>query len=158
SVKHGEAGVAVLAANGLPTSAVGVVGFHGLTVVDRPERRLSVQLGNGRALATRLGIAVVYDFRGADIAAGGQGAPMVPIFHRAMVRMLKRPHPVAVLNVGGVANVTFIDGDDLVAFDVGPGNALIDDFVRLRTGQPRDDDGRWAAAGRVDEDVVERVL
>jgi anhydro-N-acetylmuramic acid kinase len=155
---HAEAVEAFLAANGMPPSEVGVVGFHGQTVVHRPERRLSVQLGNGRALADRLGIAVVYDFRSADIAAGGQGAPMVPIFHRAMVRMLKRPHPVAVLNVGGVANVTFIDGDDLVAFDVGPGNALIDDFVRLRTGQPRDDDGRWAAAGRVDEDVVERVL
>jgi anhydro-N-acetylmuramic acid kinase len=155
---HAEAVEAFLAANGMPPREVAVVGFHGQTVVHRPERRLSIQLGNGQALAGRLGIAVVYDFRSADIAAGGQGAPMVPIFHRAMVRMLKRPHPVAVLNVGGVANVTFIDGDDLVAFDVGPGNALIDDFVRLRTGQPQDDDGRCAAAGRVDEDVVERVL
>jgi len=155
---HAQAVEAFLAANELAPAAVAVVGFHGQTVVHRPERGLSVQLGHGRALAARLGIAVVYDFRGADIAAGGQGAPMVPIFHRAMVRMLKRSHPVAVLNVGGVANVTFIDGDQLAAFDVGPGNALIDDFVRLRTGQPQDHDGRCAAAGRVDEDVVERVL
>jgi anhydro-N-acetylmuramic acid kinase len=155
---HAEAVEAFLAANGMPPSEVAVVGFHGQTVLHRPDRRLSIQLGNGRALAGRLRIAVVYDFRAADIAAGGQGAPMVPIFHRAMVGMLKRPHPIAVLNVGGVANVTFIDGDNLVAFDVGPGNALIDDFVRLRTSQPQDDDGRCAAAGRVDEDAIKRVL
>ena len=102
---------------------------------------------------------MVYDFRAADVAAGGQGAPVVPVFHRAMVRMLERVHPVGVLNLGGVANVTFIDGDaELIAFDTGPGNALIDDFVRLRTGQPRDDDGRTAAAGKVDEAAVARVL
>jgi anhydro-N-acetylmuramic acid kinase len=155
---HAEAVEAFLAANGMSPSSVAVVGFHGQTVVHRPERGLSVQLGNGPALAGRLGIAVVYDFRAADVAAGGQGAPMVPIFHRAMVRMLRRSHPVAVLNLGGVANVTFVDGDDLAAFDTGPGNALIDDFVRLRTGQPQDDEGRCAAAGRVDEDAVARVL
>ena len=102
---------------------------------------------------------MVYDFRAADVAAGGQGAPVVPVFHRAMVRLLKRAHPVAVLNLGGVANVTFIDGNaDLIAFDTGPGNALIDDFVRLRTGQPQDDEGRAAAAGNVDEAAVARVL
>jgi len=155
---HAEAIEAFLAANGMPANEIDVVGFHGQTVLHRPDRRLSIQLGKGRALAARLGIAVVYDFRAADIAAGGQGAPMVPIFHRAMVRILERAHPVAVLNVGGVANVTFIDGDDLVAFDVGPGNALIDDFLRLRTGQLQDDEGRCAAAGRVDEKAVERVL
>src|SRR5205807_7239227 len=134
---HAEAVEAFLAANGIAARDIAVVGFHGQTVAHQPERGLTVQLGDGGALAQRLGIAVVYDFRAADVAAGGQGAPLVPIFHRAMVRMLKRPHPVAVLNVGGVANVTYIDGDDLVAFDVGPGNALVDDFARLRTGQPQ---------------------
>jgi anhydro-N-acetylmuramic acid kinase len=156
---HAEAVEAFLAANGMAASAVGVVGFHGQTVLHRPDRGLTVQIGNGRALATRLGIPVVYDFRAADVAAGGQGAPVVPVFHRALVRQLKRPHPVGVLNLGGVANVTFIDGNvELIAFDTGPGNALIDDFVRMRTGQPRDDDGRTAAAGKVDEDAVARVL
>jgi anhydro-N-acetylmuramic acid kinase len=156
---HAEAVEAFLAANGMPPSAVAVVGFHGQTVVHRPDRGMSVQLGNGPVLAARLGIPVVYDFRAADIAAGGQGAPVVPVFHRAMVRLLKRAHPVAVLNVGGVANLTFIDGAaDLIAFDTGPGNALIDDFVRLRTGQPQDDEGRTAAAGKVDEAAVARVL
>ena len=156
---HAEAVEAFLAANGMAASAVGVVGFHGQTVLHRPDRGLTVQIGDGRALDARLGIPVVYDFRAADVAAGGQGAPVVPVFHRALVRLLKRAHPVGVLNLGGVANVTFIDGNvELIAFDTGPGNALIDDFVRLRTGQPRDDDGRTAAAGKVDEDAVTRVL
>jgi len=156
---HAEAVEAFLAANGMAPAAVAVVGFHGQTVLHRPERRLTIQLGNGQALAARLGIPVVYDLRAADVAAGGQGAPIVPVFHRAMVQLLKRAHPVGVLNLGGVANLTFIDGKaDLIAFDTGPGNALIDDFVRLRTGQPQDDGGRIAAAGKVDEVAVARVL
>ena len=156
---HAEAVEAFLAANAMVPGAVAVVGFHGQTVLHRPDRRLTIQLGNGPALARRLGIPVVYDFRAADVAAGGQGAPVVPVFHRAMVHKLKRAHPIAVLNLGGVANMTFVDGKaDLIAFDTGPGNALIDDFVRLRTGQPQDDEGRAAAAGRVDEAAVARVL
>jgi anhydro-N-acetylmuramic acid kinase len=155
---HAEAVEAFLAANAMPPSAVAVVGFHGQTVLHRPDRGVSVQLGNGAALAARLGIPVVYDFRAADLAAGGQGAPIVPVFHRALVRLLKRPLPIAVLNVGGVANATFLDGNDLIAFDTGPGNALIDDFVRLRTSRPQDDAGRSAAAGHVDEAAVARVL
>src|SRR5436309_11137961 len=147
---HAEAVETFLAANAMAPRAVAVVGFHGQTVVHRPERGFTVQLGNGAALAARLGIPVVYDFRAADVAAGGQGAPIVPVFHRALARMLKRTPPVAVLNVGGVANVTFIDAkEELIACDTGPGNALIDDFVRLRTGQPRDDSGQAAAAGQV---------
>jgi anhydro-N-acetylmuramic acid kinase len=156
---HADAVEAFLAANGMTADAVGVVGFHGQTVLHRPDRKLTIQIGDGRALAARLGIPVAYDFRAADMAAGGQGAPVVPVFHRAMVRLLKRAHPVGVLNLGGVANLTFINGEaELVAFDTGPGNALIDDFVRQRTGQPRDDEGRAAASGSVDEGAVVRVL
>ena len=92
---------------------------------------------------------VAYDFRAADVAAGGQGAPLVPVFHQALARDLARPHPIAVLNIGGVANVTFVDGGDPVACDTGPGNALIDDFMRARTGAPYDDDGDVAATGQV---------
>jgi anhydro-N-acetylmuramic acid kinase len=142
----------------MPASDIAVVGFHGQTVLHQPDRHLTVQLGDGGALSKRLGTPVVYDFRAADVAAGGEGAPMVPVFHRAMVGMLTRPHPVGVLNLGGVANVTCIDGDELVAFDVGPGNALIDDFVRLRSGETHDADGALAAAGRIDEQAVARVL
>ncbi len=155
---HAEAIEAFMAANGMPASEIGVIGFHGQTVLHDPERALTVQLGNGQVLAARLGIPAVYDFRATDVAAGGQGAPIVPVYHRAMVRMLDRAHPVGVLNLGGVANLTFIDGDEIVAFDTGPGNALIDDFLRLRTGAPYDGEGKAAAAGRVDEAAVARLL
>jgi anhydro-N-acetylmuramic acid kinase len=156
---HADAVESFLAANGMAASAVTVIGFHGQTVLHRPDRGVTVQLGNGPALAARLGIPVVYDLRGADVAAGGQGAPVVPVFHRAMLRLLKRAHPVAVLNLGGVANLTFIDGEEsLLAFDTGPGNALIDDFLQQRSGQLHDDGGRAAAAGQVDGAAVARVL
>ena len=155
---HAEAVETFLAANGMQAGDVGVIGFHGQTVLHRPERGLTVQLGDGRALAARLGIAVVYDFRAADVAAGGQGAPLAPVFHRALVRRLGYEPPVAVLNVGGVANVTYTDGDELIACDTGPGNALIDDFVRLRTGQLLDIDGKLAAAGIVDEAAIAQIL
>jgi anhydro-N-acetylmuramic acid kinase len=156
---HAEAVEAFLAANGMAASDIAVVGFHGQTVLHDPDRHLTVQLGQGDALARRLGIPVVYDFRAADVAAGGQGAPFVPVFHRAMVRLLDQPGPVAVLNIGGVANLTYMDGDAvLIACDIGPGNALIDDFVRLRTGRPHDSEGRAAAVGQVDEAAVGRIL
>ena len=155
---HGEAVETFLAANALEAGSVAVIGFHGQTLLHRPERRLTLQIGDGAALARRLGIAVVHDFRAADVAAGGQGAPLAPIYHRALVRRLALPAPVAVLNVGGVANVTYIDDDALIACDTGPGNALLDDFLRLRTGRPLDIDGRKAAAGRPDETMIARVL
>jgi anhydro-N-acetylmuramic acid kinase len=155
---HAEAVQAFLAANDIGAADVAVVGFHGQTLLHRPERGLTVQIGDGHLLAADLGIPVVYDFRAADMVAGGQGAPLAPIFHRALVRRSGRQSPVAVLNVGGVANVTFIDGEDLIACDTGPGNALLDDFLRVRTGHALDTDGRRAAAGAVDEDAIARLL
>jgi anhydro-N-acetylmuramic acid kinase len=159
---HAEAVEVFLAANDIKAADVAVVGFHGQTLLHRPERALTIQIGDGAALASRLGIAVVYDFRAADVAAGGQGAPLAPIYHRALVARLGRAPPTAVLNVGGVANVTYFGGgdddDDLIACDTGPGNALLDDFLRVRTGRPLDTDGRMAAAGTVQEDTIRRLL
>jgi anhydro-N-acetylmuramic acid kinase len=155
---HAEAVESFLAANGMQPSDVAVIGFHGQTVLHRPERRLTIQLGDGPALAARLGIAVVYDFRAADVAAGGEGAPFAPLFHRALVRRLDRLMPAAVLNVGGVSNITYIDGDTLIACDTGPGNALLDDFLRLRTGALLDTDGKLGAAGTVDEEAIAKIL
>src|SRR4051812_30954254 len=137
---HAEAVLAFLAENGLTAADIDVVGFHGQTVVHRPDQRMSVQIGHGQSLADQLGIPVVYDFRAADIEAGGQGAPLVPAFHRALAEASGFPGPLGILNIGGVANVTLIGRDgDLLAFDTGPGNALIDDWMRERTGRALDD-------------------
>jgi anhydro-N-acetylmuramic acid kinase len=155
---HAQAVEDFLSSEHIDKSGVAIVGFHGQTVLHRPAARLTVQIGDGVALAKRLGMAVAYDFRAADVAAGGQGAPLVPVFHQALARDLDHPHPIAVLNVGGVANVTFVDGGDPVACDTGPGNALIDDFMRARTGVPLDRDGDQAAHGIADEKFVENVL
>ena len=155
---HAEAVEEFLASEHIDKSGIAVVGFHGQTVLHKPAERLTIQIGDGAALAKRLGMTVVYDFRAADVAAGGQGAPLVPIFHQALARDLAHPHPIAVLNVGGVANVTWVDGGDPVACDTGPGNALIDDFMRARTGVPLDRDGDQAAHGKPDEAFVTNIL
>jgi anhydro-N-acetylmuramic acid kinase len=156
---HAEAVERFIAANGIARKTIDVVGFHGQTILHRPDAALTVQIGDGAWLAQRLGVPVVFDFRAADVAAGGQGAPLVPVFHRALVHDLDRSGPVAVLNVGGVANVTYLDGSrDPVACDTGPGNALIDDFMRVRTGEALDRDGAGAATGRIDQDFIARVL
>jgi anhydro-N-acetylmuramic acid kinase len=156
---HAEAIEAFLREKQIGADAVDVVGFHGQTVLHRPEARLTVQLGDGKALARRLGLPVVFDLRAADMEAGGQGAPLVPVFHRALADAAGLERPVAVLNLGGVANVTLIGtGDRLVAFDTGPGNALIDDWMRERTGHAFDEDGRNAARGQADEDLLARLL
>ena len=155
---HAEAVEDFLGTERIDKSSIAIVGFHGQTVLHKPAERLTVQIGDGAALAKRLGLPVAYDFRAADVAAGGQGAPLVPIFHQALARDLDHPHPIAVLNVGGVANVTWVDGGDPVACDTGPGNALIDDFMRARTGNPLDRDGDQAARGVADEKFVADVL
>jgi anhydro-N-acetylmuramic acid kinase len=137
------------AAHGVPAESLDVVGFHGQTVTHRPERRFTWQIGDGAALARALGVRVVNDLRGADVAAGGQGAPLVPIYHAALAHGLTKP--AAVVNIGGVANVTWIGADGaLLAFDTGPGNGPIDDWCARRAGQRFDRDGALAAAGKVD--------
>ena len=138
------------------TGPVDVVGMHGQTVLHRPERHFTRQLGDGAAVAQALGVAVVDRFRHADVAAGGEGAPLAPVFHRALLRSVRGG--AAVLNLGGVANVTYWDGQTLLAFDTGPASALLDDWMRLRTGAPFDADGAAAAAGRVHEPVVASML
>lgn len=159
TLRHAEAVAKLLAANGLAASGVDLIGFHGQTVLHLPEDGLTYQVGDGALLAARTGIQVIDDFRSADVAAGGQGAPLAPLFHQALARDMKKP--VAVLNIGGVANVTYLGpgGDrDVMAFDTGPGNALIDDWINTRTGRAFDADGGLAANGRVDEAALRLLL
>jgi anhydro-N-acetylmuramic acid kinase len=155
---HAETIESFISDERIDRAGIDVVGFHGQTVLHKPQARLTVQIGNGAALAMRLRLPVAYDFRQADVASGGQGAPIVPVFHQALARDLARPHPIAVLNLGGVANVTYVDGGDPVACDTGPGNALIDDFMRARTGAPYDDHGDAAATGCPDYAFIKDVL
>ena len=133
-----------------------LVGFHGQTILHQPHLRRTWQIGDAGRLARRLGVPVVYDFRSADVAAGGQGAPFVPVYHQALAAAL--PKPLAVLNIGGVANVTWIGIDDMLAFDTGPGNGPMDDWVMRHTGQAYDRDGTLAGSGQVDVAVVGRLL
>lgn len=145
----------------LNRETVDLIGFHGQTLIHRPEIGLTVQIGDGQKLAEHTGIPVVYDFRAADVAAGGQGAPLVPLFHGALVRRAQLEGPVAVLNLGGIANVTYIDSADndrLIACDTGPANALIDDFMLKRTGSPIDRDGNYARRGTVNEAVLNALM
>jgi anhydro-N-acetylmuramic acid kinase len=140
-----------------------LVGFHGQTILHRPKRPgsnhnpFTWQVGDAARLARETGLSVAYDFRSADVAAGGQGAPLVPIAHAVMARSL--PKPLAVLNLGGVANVTWIGpGDELIAFDTGPANGPLDDWARKATGEPYDRDGRLAMSGQPDGGVLARLI
>src|SRR5436305_1393709 len=145
-----------------PDVPVELIGFHGHTILHRPAERRTWQIGDGALLARLAGADVVADFRSADVAAGGEGAPLAPLYHAALAADL--PKPLAVLNLGGVGNVTWIgrrasrSADDILAFDTGPGNALIDDWVNRHTGQAADFDGALAWAGQVSEAHIARFL
>ena len=161
TAKHAEAVKTFAAENGVDLASVDVVGFHGQTVLHRPERRLTVQLGDGAGLAAALGLPVVYDFRAADVERGGQGAPLVPIFHRALALREKVDLPALFVNIGGISNVTYVpDGPPqaMIAFDAGPGNCLIDDWALKHTGEPLDRNSRLALSGRVDRDALALLL
>lgn len=143
---------AVLDMRALDLSTVDLVGLHGQTVFHRPERRITRQLGSGAQLARTLGRPVVNRFRHADVAAGGQGAPLVPLYHAALAAGLEQP--LVVLNLGGVANITYLDGETVLACDTGPASALIDDAMMHHFGEAYDRDGRVASQGTIDRQLV----
>ncbi len=134
-----------------------LIGFHGQTILHQPDRHRTWQIGDAAELAWRTGVQVAFDFRSADVAAGGQGAPLAPVYHSALANDVGKP--VAVLNIGGVANVTWIGGaGELIAFDTGPGNGPLDDWIARRAGAAFDRDGAIARAGRVAQAVLDRLL
>lgn len=160
---HIEAARAYFAETGLKPEELDVIGFHGQTILHRPPLdRASIgrtwQIGGGGVLAHELGVEVVDQFRAADMAAGGEGAPFAPAYHAALVTACEIKGPVAVLNLGGVANITFIPADrklqQLTAFDCGPGNGLIDEWMERHTGARMDEGGAMAASGQVNEEVL----
>ena len=147
-------------------SGVQVIGFHGQTLAHDPGGRGTHQAGNGALLAQALGVTTVWDFRSTDVEMGGQGAPLAPFFHHACARFIGASEPLAMLNLGGVGNVTWIDpriarpemARALLAFDTGPANAPVNDLLRARLGLAQDEGGALALAGRVDDGVLSAFL
>ncbi len=177
---HRQAVEQLIATGGVAREEIKLLGFHGQTILHRPADKITVQIGDAALLAQKTGIPVVHDFRNADVQAGGQGAPLVPLYHAALAATLEKP--VLVVNIGGVANVTWIGEeavnhqssvvrkkeksddsrlathDSLLAFDCGPGNALIDDWVQTHTDARCDEGGALGASGTVDTLAVEKFL
>ncbi len=160
---HADAVATFLSANNIASSEIDVIGFHGQTVLHRPQNKLTVQLGDGALLAAKTNIPVVHDMRAADMVANGQGAPLVPIYHQALASLLPKEFennwPVAFVNIGGISNITFVPKNGpLVAFDTGPGNALIDQWVQSVAGIPFDQGGKIASEGGVEQVMLSRYL
>lgn len=156
--RHADVVQSLLSAEGLSAADIDIVGFHGQTINHRPDLGWTWQLGLGGRLAKRVGIDVVYDLRSADVAAGGQGAPLAPVYHRALAG--RQAMPLVVLNLGGVANITFLEGadSDPVAFDTGPASALLDDWISRHGAGAFDEDGRISLAGRVDRAALVALM
>ncbi len=136
---------------------VDIIGFHGHTILHEPENRYTHQIGDGQMLADLTGLKVVSRFRNADVLAGGQGAPLVPLYHAALCAEMEKP--VAVLNIGGVSNLTWIGANgEMLAFDTGPGNAPVNDWVFKHAGMHMDYNGKLAISGTVDEHILASLM
>lgn len=163
TLRHAEAVKVFLQQNNLLPADIDVIGFHGQTVLHRPDEALTVQIGDGPLLARETGIDVVYDMRANDMEHGGQGAPLIPAYHAALARGATADRalraPVVFVNIGGISNLTFIGpGDALVAYDSGPGNSLIDQWVEAHAGIPYDQGGMIASEGSILTALAERYL
>jgi anhydro-N-acetylmuramic acid kinase len=160
TLRHAQAVRQFLAENKLTAADVDVIGFHGQTVIHRPDEALTVQIGDGALLARETGIGVVYDMRANDMRFGGQGAPLVPAYHAALARGLQEGKlPVCFVNIGGISNLTYIGANgEIVAYDSGPGNALLDQWVETHAGIPFDQGGMIASEGRVISELADRYL
>ncbi|MEI2299844.1 anhydro-N-acetylmuramic acid kinase [Ensifer sp. MJa1] len=160
---HAQAVKAFLQQNSLYAAEIDLVGFHGQTVLHRPDEALTVQIGDGFLLGRETGIDVIYDMRANDMEHGGQGAPLIPAYHAALSRGAATERglkaPVVFVNIGGISNLTFIGtGDTLIAYDSGPGNTLIDQWVEAHAGIPYDQGGMIASEGAILPELAERYL
>lgn len=163
TLRHAEAVRIFVKKNNLKPADIDVIGFHGQTVLHRPDDALTVQLGDGALLARETGMAVVHNMRANDMVHGGQGAPLIPVYHAALAAGLpgefRSGRPVVFVNIGGISNLTFVGTDGtLVAYDSGPGNTLIDQWVEAHAGIPYDQGGMIASEGRVLTGLAERYL
>lgn len=153
---HAKTVKKILELNDIPASAIDLIGFHGQTIYHNAKEKISLQIGNPQLLAKETGIKVISNLRDNDIANDGEGAPIVPIYHQAITQSTELP--IAILNIGGVSNITAIYKDNLIAGDIGPGNALIDDWIRTRLNQNYDKNGNIAAIGRAKTELVDLYI
>ena len=157
TVKHAEVIIQLLKKTNTPANEIDLIGFHGHTVFHSPARRMTLQIGDGELLAKLTGVDVVCDFRSNDVKQGGQGAPLVPLYHQAIATKLTKP--LAILNLGGVANISWLGHEnELLAFDTGPGNALLDDYISLHLGEKQDTGGKLSLSGNVDQGSLKSLL
>ena len=142
-------------------SNIDLIGFHGQTIFHNANEKISKQLGDGKLLSSLLKKKVIYNFRRNDLINGGQGAPLAPIFHQLLVNQNKINLPVCILNVGGIANITIVssnDSNDLKSYDIGPGNCLLDEWVRKKSKERFDKNGELAKAGKTDETILNQAI
>jgi len=160
TLRHAAAVREFLRENAMDAGAIDVLGFHGQTVLHRPDKALTVQIGDGALLARETGMATVYDMRANDMVHGGQGAPLVPAYHAALaVNIVNAKAPVCFVNIGGISNLTYVGADGtVIAYDSGPGNTLIDQWVEAHAGIPFDQGGMIASEGHVVSELAERYL
>ena len=157
TLKHAEVITQLLKETNTAVDEIDLIGFHGHTVFHCPARRKTLQIGDGELLAKLTGVDVVCDFRSNDVKQGGQGAPLVPLYHQAIATKLVKP--LAILNLGGVANISWLGHEDeLLAFDTGPGNALLDDYISLHLGEKQDTGGKLSLSGNVDQGSLKTLL
>ena len=133
---------------------IDLIGFHGQTIYHNPIEKTSIQLGNAQLLSNLLKKPVIYDFRSKDLFHGGQGAPLAPIYHKYIVKELKISLPTCFLNIGGVSNITYIDKKNLIAFDTGPGNSLINDLMKIYFNKNFDCNGKLALRGKINKKFI----
>lgn len=158
---HVEVVKELIEQNNLLAEDIDVIGFHGQTLLHGPAEGWSWQIGDGKRLAQELNIPVVSDLRGFDVANGGQGAPLLPVYHQSLFVGKEANYPVGLINFGGVANITWVGGgghDDLIAFDTGPANALLDDWIRKNTDMIYDEDGKVSAKGTIHQDLIDNWM
>lgn len=164
---HAIAVAELLDKAGMKRAAIDVIGFHGQTILHRPKRSAETagrtwQIGDGRALAEETRTDVVSDFHAADIAEGGEGAPLSPVYHAALIRALEPEGAVGVINLGGVANMTYVPSGggnlDLVAFDCGPGDSLVNQWIEMKAGTTADESSATARAGQVHTDILRMMI
>lgn len=158
TLKHANAVNKLLSDASISPNQIDLIGFHGHTISHKPDEKFTWQIGDGQLLAQTTGIDVINDFRSADVEAGGQGAPLVPIFHHLLTKEMELP--IIILNIGGVANITWVDEnvDKLIGFDTGPGNALIDDWVSSHGDFVYDVGGEIALSGKVNKDKLNKLM